>query len=48
MEINGFEWHKNEIAPSGSELINRTKRYYEKIPLNCNYQDYLKSPTNLI
>ena len=30
MEINGFEWHKNKIAPSGNELINKTKRYYEK------------------
>ena len=30
MEINGFNWHKNKIAPSGQDLINRTKRYYEK------------------
>ena len=30
MEINGFDWHKNNSAPSGSELINRTKRYYDK------------------
>jgi L-fuconolactonase len=30
MEINGFDWHKNEIAPSGKELIDRTKRYYNK------------------
>ena len=30
MEINGFDWHKNSSAPSGSELINRTKRYYDK------------------
>jgi predicted TIM-barrel fold metal-dependent hydrolase len=30
MEINGFEWHKNDSAPSGSDLINRTKRYYDK------------------
>jgi len=30
MEINGFDWHENNSAPSGSELINRTKRYYDK------------------
>jgi len=30
MEINGFKWHLNKIAPSGQELINRTQRYYEK------------------
>lgn len=30
MEINGFKWHLNKKAPSGLELINRTKRYYEK------------------
>ena len=29
MEINGFNWHKNSIPPSGDELINRTKGYYE-------------------
>ena len=29
MEINGFNWHKNSIPPSGNELINRTKGYYE-------------------
>ena len=29
MEINGFNWHKNSMPPSGDELINRTKGYYE-------------------
>ena len=29
MEINGYNWHKNTSPPSGIELINRTKKYYE-------------------
>jgi len=29
MEINGFNWHKQNTPPSGNELINRTKDYYE-------------------
>ena len=29
MEINGFNWHKHTTPPSGNELINKTKDYYE-------------------
>ena len=29
MEINGYDWHNQSTPPSGNELINKTKDYYE-------------------
>lgn len=29
MEVNGFDWHKQERPPSSQELMERTRRYYE-------------------
>jgi len=29
MEVNGFDWHHRQKAPSSRELMERTRRYYE-------------------